>query len=60
MSKHDTDMENDAALWARIAKTAKPLKKRNRVIGLRASRSALPPLLGCVILAARLTQEGRP
>jgi DNA-nicking Smr family endonuclease len=30
MSKRDSDMENDAELWARIAKTATPLKKRNR------------------------------
>lgn len=31
MSKRDSEMENDAELWARIAKTATPLKTRNRV-----------------------------
>ena len=31
MSKRDMEMENDAELWARIAKTATPLKTRNRV-----------------------------
>src|SRR5687768_2928609 len=29
MGKRDTEMENDAELWARIARTARPLK-RNR------------------------------
>jgi len=29
--KDGSDIENDAALWARIAQTATPLKKRNRV-----------------------------
>lgn len=37
MSKRDAEMENDAELWARIAKTATPLKK-NRV-----TRRPAPP-----------------
>jgi len=36
--KVDTDIENDAALWARIAQTATPLKKKNRV-----TQVAVPP-----------------
>jgi len=31
MGKRDGDIENDAALWARVAQTATPLKKKNRV-----------------------------
>lgn len=43
MGKRDSDkrgsnIENDAALWARIAQTATPLKKKNRV-----TRVATPP-----------------
>ncbi len=35
----DTDMEQDAELWARIARTAAPLKKKNRV-----THVAVPPM----------------
>jgi len=40
MGKRDIDkeMEDDAALWARVAQTAAPLKKKNRVM-----RVATPP-----------------
>jgi len=40
MGKSDIDkeMEDDAALWARVAQTAAPLKKKNRVM-----RVATPP-----------------
>jgi DNA-nicking Smr family endonuclease len=37
MGKRDTDIEDDAELWARVAKTATPLKK-NRI-----TRPAAPP-----------------
>jgi DNA-nicking Smr family endonuclease len=44
MGKRDTDtsgldIEDDAALWARVAQTAEPLKKKNRV-----TRVVAPPL----------------
>ncbi len=38
MGKRETDMESDAELWARVAQTAEPLKKKNRV-----ARIAAPP-----------------
>ena len=42
--KGDTDIENDAALWARIAQTATPLKKKNRVAKVAAiPKPAQPP-----------------
>jgi DNA-nicking Smr family endonuclease len=41
MGKRDGDIENDAALWARIAQTATPLKKKNRV-----TQVAVPPKPG--------------
>jgi len=37
-SERGSDIENDAALWARIAQTATPLKKKNRI-----TRVATPP-----------------
>jgi DNA-nicking Smr family endonuclease len=42
--KGDSDIENDAALWARIAQTATPLKKKNRVAKVAAlPKPAQPP-----------------
>ena len=38
MGKRDTNIEDDAELWARVAQTALPLKKKNRV-----ARIAAPP-----------------
>jgi hypothetical protein len=38
MGKRDTNIEDDAELWARVAQTAEPLKKKNRV-----ARIAAPP-----------------
>lgn len=49
MGKRDTDrsgldIEDDSALWARVAQTAEPLKKKNRVTRVVAPpRPALPP-----------------
>ena len=43
MSKRDDEMENDAELWGRIAKTATPLKERNRVTE-RPTPPTPPPL----------------
>jgi DNA-nicking Smr family endonuclease len=38
MGKRDTNIEDDAELWARVAQTAEPLTKKNRV-----ARIAAPP-----------------
>jgi DNA-nicking Smr family endonuclease len=49
MGKRDTDrsgldIEDDSALWARVAQTAEPLKKKNRVMRVVAPpRPAQPP-----------------
>jgi DNA-nicking Smr family endonuclease len=40
--KRGSDIENDAALWARIAQTATPLKKRNRVTQVATPRKPAP------------------
>lgn len=39
----DDEMESDAELWARIARSAVPLKKKNRVTPLAAPRKPAPP-----------------
>lgn len=44
MGKRDTTIEDDAALWARVAETAEPLKTRNRVTQIATPpRPAQPP-----------------
>jgi DNA-nicking Smr family endonuclease len=40
--KRGSDIENDAALWARIAQTATPLKKRNRATQVATPRKPAP------------------
>lgn len=44
MGKRDTTIEDDAELWARVAQTAEPLKKKNRVARIAAApKPARPP-----------------
>jgi DNA-nicking Smr family endonuclease len=44
MGKRDTTIEDDAELWARVAQTAEPLKKKNRVARITAPpKPAQPP-----------------
>lgn len=37
MGKRDSNIEDDAALWARVAQTATPLKKKNRITKVTAA-----------------------
>jgi len=43
MGKRDTTIEDDAALWARVAQTAEPLKKKNRVARIMAPPKPTQP-----------------
>jgi DNA-nicking Smr family endonuclease len=45
MGKRDIDkeLEEDAALWARVAQTAAPLKKKNRVTRVATPKPVQPP-----------------
>ena len=43
MGKRDNNVEDDAALWARVAKTAKPLKKNRLARVVRAPKLATSP-----------------
>jgi DNA-nicking Smr family endonuclease len=51
MGKRDSEIEQDAELWARIARTAEPLKKKNRVTHVAAPPRLPQPMAGAAVKA---------
>jgi DNA-nicking Smr family endonuclease len=65
MGKRDTDkgesgLEDDAELWARIARTAAPLKKKNRVTHVATPPKPPRPKQIAAALAAEAKQTPKP
>ena len=56
----DMDMEQDAELWARIARTAAPLKKKNRVTHVAVPPMPPPPKAKAAVAKAEPKPSPKP